>query len=55
MIPYESLFALLGIETPRTLHSDNFNKETLRRFTEIYSPEVIQEGQYDALESLMFN
>jgi hypothetical protein len=52
MTPYEALFSLLGIETPQI---GNFNKQVFYNFVEIYSPEVIEAGQYNALESLIFN
>jgi hypothetical protein len=52
MTLYESLFVLLGIESPQIA---NFNKKTFHKFVEIYSPEVIQGGHYTALESLIFN
>jgi len=54
MTYYESLFTLLKIETPKT--DKNLSETQLRRFTETYSPEVIEQGYYDALVNvIIFN
>lgn len=52
MTPYESLFALLGIESPK---QSQLNRTTLFKFVEIYSPEVIEQGYYESLEQIVFN